>query len=291
MNIEARSPYNCKESSLAWIKRRTGPKHVTNWRAWASRMHTGTWRHRRRSNCYLQQIKVMSLMSLRESVARSKDKWKKRLHLGSKIGSPTPLGANNTPAASSSEAENQPAKSGMAWSGVKALNKVLESSSDVFGPLKSAIGGLNKCIDIYEVCVSFDLRLAHLISKQRASKGRKDYDELREKLDGLLSDLAGHMAQPMDPMMTDGVKLLCRGIEAEVRKVEGKQVHNMGQRLLDAMDTSEDILECYRRINGHVERLMLNANMSILKTINELTTVRMIPIPRLSADGKERRHG
>ncbi|KDN36145.1 hypothetical protein RSAG8_11026, partial [Rhizoctonia solani AG-8 WAC10335] len=195
-------------------------------------------------------------MSLRESVARSKDKWKKRLYLGSRMGNPTPPGVNNEPAAPSPEPDNQPAKSGMAWSGVKALNKVLESSSDVFGPLKSAIGGLNKCIDIYE----------------RASKGRKDYDELREKLDDLLTDLAGHMAQPMDPMMTNGVKLLCRGIEAEVKKVEQKQVRNMGQRLLDAMDTSEEILECYRRINGHVERLMLNANMSILKTINELTT-------------------
>ncbi|KDN36607.1 hypothetical protein RSAG8_10710, partial [Rhizoctonia solani AG-8 WAC10335] len=198
----------------------------------------------------------MSLISLRESLARSRVKWKARLRLGSRSVTPTPPGANNEPAASSPEANNQPAKSSVAWSGVKTLLKALESSSDAFGPLKSAIGGLNKCIDIYD----------------RASNGRKDYDELRGKLDGLLADLAGHMAKPMDPMMTNSVKLLCRGIEAEVKKVEEKQVHNMGQRLFEAKDTSEEILECYRRINGHVERLMLNANMSILKAINELTT-------------------
>lgn len=38
-----------------------------------------------------------------------------------------------------------------AWAGLKTLLKVLESSADAFGPLKSAIGGLNQCIDIYEV--------------------------------------------------------------------------------------------------------------------------------------------
>lgn len=42
-----------------------------------------------------------------------------------------------------------------AWAGLKTLLKVLESSSDAFGPLKSAIGGLNQCIDIYEVGHSY----------------------------------------------------------------------------------------------------------------------------------------
>ncbi|EUC53476.1 vegetative incompatibility protein HET-E-1, partial [Rhizoctonia solani AG-3 Rhs1AP] len=187
----------------------------------------------------------MSLMSLRESLARSKDKWKQRLHINSRCVSPMPPGA-----------DKKPAKRSIAWSGIKTLLQVLESSSDAFGPLKSAIGDLNKCIDIYE----------------RASKGRKDYDELRDKLDGLLTDLAGHMAHPMDSMMTNSVKLLCCGIDEEVKKVKDKQGRNAGQRLIEAMDTSEEILECYRRINGHVQRLTLNANMSILKAINELTT-------------------
>ncbi|CAE6450229.1 unnamed protein product [Rhizoctonia solani] len=187
----------------------------------------------------------MSLMSLRESLARSKDKWKQRLHLGSRSVSPMPP-----------DADDKAAKRSMAWSGLKTLLQVLESSSDTFGSLKSAISGLNKCIDIYE----------------RASKGRKDYDELREKLDGLLTDLAGHMVHPMDSMMTNSVKLLCCGIEEEVKKIEEKQSQNAGERLIEAMDTSEEILECYRRINGHVQRLTLNANMSILKVVNELTT-------------------
>ncbi|EUC57206.1 vegetative incompatibility protein HET-E-1 [Rhizoctonia solani AG-3 Rhs1AP] len=135
--------------------------------------------------------------------------------------------------------KDRPVKGGLAWSGLKTLLQILESSSDAFGPLKSAISGLNKCIDIYE----------------RASKGRKDYDELREKLQGLLTDLAGHITHPMDSMMTNSVKLLCCGIEEEIKKVVEKQGRNAGQQLFEAMDTSEEILECYRRINGLVQRL------------------------------------
>lgn len=41
----------------------------------------------------------------------------------------------------------------MAWSGLKVLLKVLDASGDVFPPLKSAVGGLNQCIDIFEVCL------------------------------------------------------------------------------------------------------------------------------------------
>lgn len=37
------------------------------------------------------------------------------------------------------------------WAGLKALLKVLETGTDVFPPLKSAVGGLNQCIDIFEV--------------------------------------------------------------------------------------------------------------------------------------------
>ena len=111
-------------------------------------------------------------------------KWKRRLHIRSRNTSPVPS-TQQTPQVSTSslprlvasplppqdastipamkdskvispafETDNQPGKSSMAWSGVKTLLAVLESSSDAFGPLKSAVGGLNKCISIYEVCVS-----------------------------------------------------------------------------------------------------------------------------------------
>ncbi|KAG8689281.1 hypothetical protein FRC11_003394 [Ceratobasidium sp. 423] len=226
-------------------------------------------------------------MSLKESLARSKAKWKRRLHIVSKDASSVstpmdvpvvPTGALPSPASQpqlsvvtlgpvlsphenddqsrpTPQTDHRSGKSGMAWSGVKTLLEVLEASADAFGPLKSAVGGLNKCIKIYE---------------KNASKGRKDYAELHEKLDGLLSDLAEHVKQPMSFEMTNSVNRLCYGIKAELKIVEEKQAQNKVEQLVIAMEVSDEILECYRRIHGHLERLTLNANMSILKDMDKL---------------------
>lgn len=40
----------------------------------------------------------------------------------------------------------------MAWAGLETLLKVVDASTDVFPPFKSAVGGLKQCIDIFEVC-------------------------------------------------------------------------------------------------------------------------------------------
>lgn len=39
-----------------------------------------------------------------------------------------------------------------AWAGLKTLLKVVHASTNVFPPLKSAVGGLHRCIEIFEVC-------------------------------------------------------------------------------------------------------------------------------------------
>ncbi|KAG8680013.1 hypothetical protein FRC11_003047, partial [Ceratobasidium sp. 423] len=110
-----------------------------------------------------------------------------------------------------------------------------------------------------------------LISGKSASGGRKEYDELREKLEGLLEDLEEHVRHPNGSVMTNSVKRLCAGIERELKGIEEKSTGSSGRRLVDALDESDEVLDCYRRINGHLERLTLNANLSILKAINEQT--------------------
>ncbi|KAJ1304983.1 hypothetical protein OPQ81_000026 [Rhizoctonia solani] len=161
------------------------------------------------------------------------------------------------------QTDDQSARGSMAWSGMKTLLDVVESSADAFGPFKSVIGALNRCIAIYE----------------RAYKGRKDYYELRDKLVELLNDLKQHLVNPMGPLMTNSVKRLCAELEMEVNIVEKKLARSTGQQLMEAIDTPDEIVDCYRRIQGHLERLTLNANlnmldlnMRILKAIGERTT-------------------
>jgi hypothetical protein len=44
-----------------------------------------------------------------------------------------------------------------AWSGLKVFLGLLSESADGFEPLKSAVGGINRCIEIYEVRLDVDL--------------------------------------------------------------------------------------------------------------------------------------
>ncbi|KAG8686720.1 hypothetical protein FRC11_008486, partial [Ceratobasidium sp. 423] len=110
----------------------------------------------------------MSMMSLRESLARSKAKWKKRFQFSSNDASSAISSTQDTPAvpgsmhpstahapestdatsanAASMQTENyypnpvpttetQPGQKRLAWSGVKSLLATLESSADAFGLL------------------------------------------------------------------------------------------------------------------------------------------------------------
>ncbi|KAG8762536.1 hypothetical protein FRC11_009010, partial [Ceratobasidium sp. 423] len=231
---------------------------------------------------------LQAFMLLKDSLARLKTKWKKGLRTGSsdptQPGTPSPsirdaqsdpvsthLGSGGIVEAEvnsnvipppqttlESNFESQPCppsgRNKTPWSGIKSLLGTLESSGDAFGPLKSVASGLNKCIDIYETL----------------SKGRKEYEELRESLERLLNDLAGYMNDPNGLLMTNSVKRLCYDIEAEIKSVEEKQAQNTGRRLIDAVDASDEIFQCYRRIHAHLERLTLNLNMSMLEAINEL---------------------
>ncbi|KAJ1305539.1 hypothetical protein OPQ81_000544 [Rhizoctonia solani] len=228
----------------------------------------------------------MSFLSLRESLARKNNKWKKRRNraLGDAdsasstldvflVPTSTVLGlvlphqpselapnssgspeVNDLRLTTTPQSKHPTGKGSMAWSGIGTLLAVLESSADAFGPLKSAIGGLNKCIGIYE----------------SASKGRKDYAELRERLNGLLGDLAQHKSGLMGMEMTKSVNRLCYGIEEELEKVKQKEARSKAERLAGALEESNEIYECYRRIQCHLERLTLNANMNMLKGIDNI---------------------
>ncbi|KAF8594427.1 hypothetical protein BDV93DRAFT_579801 [Ceratobasidium sp. AG-I] len=82
----------------------------------------------------------------------------------------------------------------MAWSGLKALIRLLNKSAEAFGPLKSAIGEISRCIEIYE----------------RAAKGREDYKTLATELDSLFKELSGYLEGPTPPVMTSSLKNLAK---------------------------------------------------------------------------------
>ncbi|CEL52787.1 hypothetical protein RSOLAG1IB_11131 [Rhizoctonia solani AG-1 IB] len=220
-------------------------------------------------------------MSFRDSFKRTKAKWKKHLCIGdgdisppasapsSRPNSVPPPESTNVSSGFPAPAQNDAAKSNLgpptitnipskspgAWTGVRALLTTLESNAGAFPPLASAISGLLVCIDVFE----------------RSSKEHKEYEQLRLRLQAILTDLADHnlTSRPMGPLMTKSVQRLYSDIEAEADNVKNIQDRTSGRQLVDALAGLNDITECYRRIDDHLKRLMLNANLAVLDAMRE----------------------
>ncbi|CAE6420290.1 unnamed protein product [Rhizoctonia solani] len=146
------------------------------------------------------------------------------------------------------------------WAGVKMAFSVLEASADAFAPLKSAIGGLNRCIEISE----------------GVSKAREDYDRLQSEIESLIANLDKFKNDLVIDARTASIRNIISGIKEELNQVKRKQDRNTWDRHLEALEDSEDVIESYRRIEGHIKRLMLNASLNMWKTLDEEITDRRL---------------
>ncbi|KAG8713817.1 hypothetical protein FRC08_012765 [Ceratobasidium sp. 394] len=80
------------------------------------------------------------------------------------------------------------------WAGFKTLHGVLKGSSDAFGPLKSAVGGLSRCIETVE----------------QEAKAREDYKTLKDELEVIFNDLAGYLGGSAPPVMTPVIESISK---------------------------------------------------------------------------------
>ncbi|CAE6522127.1 unnamed protein product [Rhizoctonia solani] len=145
----------------------------------------------------------------------------------------------------------QDCTAGLVWKGAKLLLQVVNASATVFPPLKSAIGGLNDCINIYE----------------HANKGRKDYGHLLNRIDELLEELQGYLKDKEAMEMTRSVERVCCELDMEVKKLKAKLEGPSAKQWLKAVDAPDEITEYHRRIQELLERLTLNATVNILKAL------------------------
>ncbi|KAG9127619.1 hypothetical protein FRC07_011502, partial [Ceratobasidium sp. 392] len=142
------------------------------------------------------------------------------------------------------------------WNGLKKIAGTLNYSSSALDSLKDVVSGLYECIEAVET----------------EAKARGEYMELQIELDSLLGDISEHISGPIPPVMTACIASLIEGIKQETERIRNKQQRNKLSRLAQATDDIEEMFECYRRIRALLERLALNANVNIWKTIDEQAT-------------------
>ncbi|CCO34148.1 hypothetical protein BN14_08241 [Rhizoctonia solani AG-1 IB] len=118
----------------------------------------------------------MPLPSLSESLGRSKARLKRWLNIDIKPTTQniTPLVRDMCPS-------------------VRSLIAQIQSSAEVFGPLKSAISELARVFESYDA----------------VSEGRSEYQEVRASTDQVLKDICDYVQSPTRQVMTDSMKLIC----------------------------------------------------------------------------------
>ncbi|CAE7079404.1 unnamed protein product, partial [Rhizoctonia solani] len=137
------------------------------------------------------------------------------------------------------------------WIWLKTFLRVLEPAVSIFEPLYVIVKELVQCIEIYE----------------EAATGRKEYDELRNELGNIFNDLRVYYTPSASPAMTASIENLCRSIHQELAHVQ--RVHASRKQRPFASGDVDEILACYHRIRGHLQRLTLNANMAMWKIAEE----------------------
>ncbi|KAG8707345.1 hypothetical protein FRC08_000568 [Ceratobasidium sp. 394] len=142
------------------------------------------------------------------------------------------------------------------WAGLKTFADLLSKGASMFGPLKQAVDGVLASVEIIEV----------------AARNREDYQTLRTELNTLFHDLAGYFGASTPPAMTSSIINLAQGIERELELIRRERQRSEIGRYITAKEDADDVLECYRRIQGLLTRLTLNANVNIWKTVDEQAT-------------------
>ncbi|KAH7323304.1 hypothetical protein B0J17DRAFT_620985 [Rhizoctonia solani] len=150
------------------------------------------------------------------------------------------------------------------WSWIKSegwanLRGFLDNTAQVasvsgLGPIKEVAEAVAKHVRIFE----------------EAAQGRKDFDKLRKELDGIFGELNEYCS--LSPAITMSMESICGSIRKEMKDLETQQARSTSERVAKAETDADYVLECYGRVQGHLQRLSRNANMSTWKIVDELAT-------------------
>ncbi|KAJ1307664.1 hypothetical protein OPQ81_001757 [Rhizoctonia solani] len=144
---------------------------------------------------------------------------------------------------------------GPQWKCLADLARAISPAAELFGPINQVIGVFAECIDIFEM----------------ARVGQKKYDDLQVRLELLFEDLANHLGSG-PPTMTESMESICKLILKELHSIKAKRDRTDWRRYLEARDEADEILDHYSKIASNLERLSLNANLSIWKIVDQHAT-------------------
>ncbi|CAE6375198.1 unnamed protein product, partial [Rhizoctonia solani] len=141
------------------------------------------------------------------------------------------------------------------WENLTAFSSLLRQNP-LLAPLTTVIDELNWYIREHEKVVTT----------------QEEYKKLHTELEVLFKDLRSHFSTGTPPAMTTSMLNLCGAIGTELRELYGTQDKSVISRLRQTEYDLDKIARCYRRIQSHLERIMLNATLNILRIVDKQAT-------------------
>ncbi|CAE6429078.1 unnamed protein product [Rhizoctonia solani] len=132
------------------------------------------------------------------------------------------------------------------WEGLRCGLQVLQGVVELFPPLRSAIGTLISCLDLFET----------------ACKNHHGYSELGFELQGIAAFLAQHLQDPRSVHMTGVIMTISRTLDREIKLVAERQSQNKGGQIIAAQHNEDALLKDYRRIESIFRQLQIEVSMS-----------------------------
>ncbi|CEL54400.1 hypothetical protein RSOLAG1IB_11646 [Rhizoctonia solani AG-1 IB] len=149
------------------------------------------------------------------------------------------------------------------WNKLATSLRALEAVTDLFPPLKAAVGSFIGCLDMV----------------QSAALNRKDYEQLADKLTTMANSI-NQYGQELDSETSNGsIANIARCIEDQVAWIKHKDERGAMSRIRDATEDRDNVIRCYRQIGVLFRRLQCNVTMrtrSDVKKQLEITLLRGI---------------
>ncbi|KAJ1304310.1 hypothetical protein OPQ81_005470 [Rhizoctonia solani] len=155
------------------------------------------------------------------------------------------------------------------WPHLTAFLKLLDESSNPLEALRGAVTGLADCIESCEDVLN----------------GKMEYEALKDELGKIFEMLNQHYSSEASPAITASVESLCKDIERELQCIKEKLNRDILERSMEVSDDVDEVLIHYDRIRDYLNRVLLNADISMWRIVDASVTENRLDrlLPAMSA--------
>ncbi|CAE6459927.1 unnamed protein product, partial [Rhizoctonia solani] len=164
-----------------------------------------------------------------------------------------PPNRSNPPTGSNGHSERNKVEN-VAWSQLRNTLRTLETSVELFPPLKSAIGALNECL--------------HIV--QKAAQNRAEYEKLADEFQSMVDAIKQYAGELELEPSNGSIANIAQCIQRQVADIKQKQDHGDGRRVLNATCDQEGVLESYRQVERLFRQLQTDLSMRTKQEVRKI---------------------